>query len=193
MQFTKPFKQRIAKGEITSSFRQWRKPQAKVGGQYNIPPFGAIEVIALRETNLATATQRQISTTGFRSAEALAEYLSVDLNTTLFEVSFRYLGEQDVNKPSTEQLDEAALTKLRSKLKRMDADAPWIELALTLIAKQPGTRAADLAPRFDMDTPTFKRNIRRLKSQGLTQSLEVGYRVSERGEQVLQSIQDNPL
>lgn len=36
------------------------------------------------------------------------------------------------------------------------------------------------------DTPKFKSNVRKLKALGLTQSLEVGYRLTELGVRVLQ-------
>ena len=42
-----------------------------------------------------------------------------------------------------------------------------------------------LAAQVDCERPAFKRRIRQLKELGLTQSLEVGYRLSPRGEQVL--------
>ena len=35
------------------------------------------------------------------------------------------------------------------------------------------------------DTRPFKANVRKLKALGLTESLEVGYRLSNRGRQVL--------
>ena len=42
-----------------------------------------------------------------------------------------------------------------------------------------------LAARAGIDRPTFKQRVRRLKALGLTESLEVGYRLSPRGEAVL--------
>ncbi len=37
-----------------------------------------------------------------------------------------------------------------------------------------------------MDKARFKTNVRKLKGLGLTESLEVGYRLSPRGEAVLE-------
>ena len=45
-----------------------------------------------------------------------------------------------------------------------------------------------LAPQVDEDVPPFKRRVRRLKELGLTESLEVGYRLSPRGRAVLEWI-----
>jgi len=36
-----------------------------------------------------------------------------------------------------------------------------------------------------LDRPVFKLNIRKLKESGLTESLEVGYRLSPRGKRLL--------
>lgn len=53
---------------------------------------------------------------------------------------------------------------------------------LALIEAAPATRAADLAAGVGRDTPSFKRDVRKLKELGLTESLEVGYRLSPRGQ-----------
>ena len=46
-------------------------------------------------------------------------------------------------------------------------------------------RAPDLAERVGRETPRFKADVRRLKALGLTESLEVGYRLSPRGRALL--------
>ena len=56
---------------------------------------------------------------------------------------------------------------------------------LALIADRPAVRAPDLAASLGRDTVTFKRDIRKLKELGLTESLEVGYRISPRGAALL--------
>ena len=57
---------------------------------------------------------------------------------------------------------------------------------MELIAARPATRAADLvADAGYTDLASFKRDVRRLKELGLTESLEVGYRLSPRGRAFL--------
>ena len=56
---------------------------------------------------------------------------------------------------------------------------------LALIADRPAVRAPDLAASLGRDTLTFKRDVRKLKELGLTESLEVGYRISPRGAALL--------
>lgn len=53
-----------------------------------------------------------------------------------------------------------------------------------VIARRPGVRAGDLAAEIDMERARFKSHVRKLKGLGLTESLEVGYRLSPRGEAV---------
>jgi hypothetical protein len=57
-----------------------------------------------------------------------------------------------------------------------------------MIRDRPGVRAADLAGDFGRETLPFKRDVRRLKELGLTESLEVGYRLSPRGRAFLATL-----
>jgi hypothetical protein len=49
------------------------------------------------------------------------------------------------------------------------------------------TRAADLAASFGRETQPFKLDVRKLENLGLTLSLDVGYRLSPRGEASLRT------
>ena len=49
----------------------------------------------------------------------------------------------------------------------------------------PEASARELARRIDEDVRLFERRVRRLKELGLTESLEVGYRLSPRGRALL--------
>jgi len=60
------------------------------------------------------------------------------------------------------------------------------------IAAAPGTRAADLAAGFGRERLSFKADVRKLKALGLTESLEVGYRLSPRGRAYLRSVSGGP-
>jgi hypothetical protein len=85
--------------------------------------------------------------------------------------------------PSDEECDE-----IRRKLDRLDVFSkvgPWTKAVLRAIHKHPGLRAADLAPSLGHETLWFKTQVRKLKKLGLTESLEVGYRLSPRGTAVL--------
>ena len=67
---------------------------------------------------------------------------------------------------------------------RLDATSrrgPWTERVLELIAVRPAVRAGDLADELGLERLPFKTDVRKLKALGLTESLEVGYRISPRG------------
>ena len=59
---------------------------------------------------------------------------------------------------------------------------------LALIAANPERRAPDLAASLGRETLPFKRDVRKLKELGLTESLAVGYRLSARGRALLRSL-----
>jgi len=75
------------------------------------------------------------------------------------------------------------------RLDRIDASSshgPWTGHTLRLIADNPGVRAEDLARSVGREKLPFKVDVRKLKELGLTESLRTGYRLSPRGEAVLQ-------
>ena len=183
MLFKKVQKIAIQAGDQTLTFRRWAKPQAKVGGQYNIPPYGAIEVTNIAPTSLDNITDRDAIQSGFSSLTQLKKQLSDD-RKKLFRIEFRYLGAEAVKVPDRSKPDVEALDKILSRLARMD----WSTQALHLISEHEGTRAGDLAPQVGQDTPTFKRNVRKLKQLGLTISLDTGYKLSPRGKAILKEL-----
>ena len=63
---------------------------------------------------------------------------------------------------------------------------------LELIRARPATRAPDLAASLGRETKSFKTDVRKLKTLGLTESLVVGYRLSPRGETFLQHDPQSP-
>jgi hypothetical protein len=56
---------------------------------------------------------------------------------------------------------------------------------LEILQANPGVRAADLCGLVGLEKAAFKINVRKLKALGLTESLEVGYRLSPRGAALL--------
>ena len=58
---------------------------------------------------------------------------------------------------------------------------------LEIIRDHPGRRAGDLSALVGMEKLPFKLNVRKLKALGLTESLEIGYRLSPRGAAFMQS------
>ena len=56
---------------------------------------------------------------------------------------------------------------------------------LEIIDSHPAVRAGDLCGMAGQERLPFKLNVRKLKALGLTESLEVGYRLSPRGVALL--------
>jgi hypothetical protein len=57
--------------------------------------------------------------------------------------------------------------------------------------RQPAVAAGALAARLGVEKLKFKRDVRKLKELGLTESLEMGYRLSPRGETMLPHLQQS--
>lgn len=80
------------------------------------------------------------------------------------------------------------VAEIDKKLDRMDARSdhgPWTRKTLRLIAEYPAVVSTELAKRMAMDRFAFKAEVRKLKRLGLTESLEVGYRLTPRGRAYL--------
>ena len=60
---------------------------------------------------------------------------------------------------------------------------------MQVIHDMPNTYSGLLADYLGLDIPGFKPWVRKLKALGLTESLHPGYRLSPRGEKVLNSLQ----
>ena len=108
----------------------------------------------------------------------------------LFRIALHYSGPDPritlrESLPSPEELLE-----IRRRLDGWDSRSPvgpWTRRTLKGIAERPETRAADLAGDLGLEKARFKTNVRKLKGLGLTESLEVGYRLSPRGRAVLEA------
>ena len=188
MLFTREFKAGIRAGRITRTYRCWKRPQARVGGRYNLAPDGVIEVTRMDLIAPGTISNAEAAAAGYPDARRLLDFLG-DPAEPVHLIEFRYLGGGLAGQPDRDPVDDSELAALVEKLDRMDArsDQAWTRAVLRTLAGQPGRRAGDLAATFGWDTPTFKRQVRKLKGLGLTISLETGYELSRRGQQVLEA------
>ena len=181
MQFTTRNSAEIRAGTVTVSFRNWRRPHAKVDGIYRLRPSGAVRVTDVRAVRLGEVDAADAFRAGFASAEALAAFLKLPVGATVTRVEFELADDAQLRRPPTLSVEQA-LARLNATDRR--SAAPWTASALLLIRANPGTRAGDLAPALGWETPKFKANVRKLKALGLTQSLETGYRLTDLGERV---------
>jgi len=181
MLFKAPVLAAIAEGRVTLAFRRWRKPTVRAGGNLTTP-VGVLAIAAVDIVTPDAIDAQAAARAGYPSPEALLAEL--DGEAPLHRIAFRLAGE-DPRRALRGDTSQLALDDVARRLARMDARAPWTRAVLALIAEKPGLRAADLAARLGRETLPFKADVRKLKALGLTESLEVGYRLSPRGAALL--------
>ena len=91
MQFLATLRDRIRKGEITSTVRLWQRPHVKVGGRYSLAP-GQIEVTKLSEISLADITPDLARRSGFSGVVELLKIAKHGPGRRVFLVEFRYIA-----------------------------------------------------------------------------------------------------
>lgn len=176
--------QGIASGSITAILRRWRRPTVRSGGTL-LTAIGqlAIDAIdAIPEAEIDTDTAKAA---GFTSREdALAALAGRE--GELYRIRIRFIGpDPRAALREADELTDAETRELIGCLDRLDARRPWTRTTLELIAAHPGQRAAELAELLRREMLPFKQDVRKLKALGLTESLDVGYRLSPRGEALL--------
>jgi hypothetical protein len=178
----KPVLDAIAAGEITALFRRWDRPRVRVGGTHRTA-VGVLEVLAVEQVAVSRLTAADARAAGFPTVAALRAAQTGD--GRLFRITVRLAGEDPrIALRSSADLTPDDRAAIAARLARMDAASrtgPWTGTVLRLIVENPGVRAPDLAERLGRETLPFKRDVRKLKELGLTESLEVGYRISPRG------------
>jgi hypothetical protein len=90
MQFLSSLRDRIRKGEITSTVRIWQRPHVRVGGRYKLPP-GEIEVTKLLEVSLADITPELARESGFLGVADLLKVAKHGPGRRVFLIEFRFV------------------------------------------------------------------------------------------------------
>ena len=186
MLFTKDVASGLANGTITLTFRTWTRPQAKARGRYRTLGL-LLEVDDVRLVHPGSISDADARRAGYPSADVLCVKLEKQGHDgSVWRVEFRCLGADDrIARRNDATLDPEKLTKLDARLARLDkasSSGPWTRKTLQLIGSHPGVVSTRLARQMNMERPAFKINVRKLKEMGLTESLEVGYRLSALGE-----------
>lgn len=178
MLFKAPVLKAVAEGEVDLAFRRWRRPTVKAGGTLTTP-IGVLAIDAIDQITPDAISEAEARRAGFGShAAALA---ALEGKQPLYRIAFHLAGA-DPRAMLRKDASSAGLDSVEAALARLDARHPWTAETLDLIAENPGVRAPDLAARLSREALPFKANVRKLKALGLTISLDVGYRLSPRGE-----------
>jgi hypothetical protein len=185
----------IADGSVTVTFRRWKRRQVVAGHRYRtghrIAGRMMIEVDDVEEVDPTTIDDADARRAGFPDAATLVGQLRGDAELPVYRIAFHVVDEPDPRSvlaaaADLPPADRAEIDRRLDRLDRASAHGPWTRAVLEVIAAQPSTRAADLAAGFGRETQPFKTDVRKLKNLGLTESLEVGYRLSPRGRAYLE-------
>jgi len=91
MEFSRELRDDVLSGDITVSFRLWRRLQVRVGGRYPVGP-GYIEVDAVELLPFSSITPADLRRTGEKDRESLRKRAAhagpIDDDTLLYRVEF---------------------------------------------------------------------------------------------------------
>jgi hypothetical protein len=189
--FRRPTLDGIRAGEITLAFRRWDRPRARAGGRQRTL-VGELAIDSVERVPRAAITAADARRAGHASRAELLRELDARGSAPIWRIELRWAGEDarlELRERANLSADE--LAALRARLERLDAASvhgPWTRATLELIARRPEVLAADLAATQGRERLPFKRDVRKLKELGLTESLERGYRLSPRGRALLAAL-----
>lgn len=180
----------IRAGEITVLFRRWSRPGAKSGGtqmtQGGVVGIYAVDVVEPHEISDLDARDA-----GYSSVGDLLDHLAYRTDP-IYRLRVYWIGEDPrIALRENAQLSDPELTDLLSKLEKLDRNSKWTGQFLKLINENPAKYSGVLAKKASMEIAKFKPMVRKLKALGLTESLDVGYRLSPRGERILSELEKN--
>jgi hypothetical protein len=177
----------IKRGEIDLAFRRWDRPRVKVGTRLRTA-VGLLEVTSVEQVASSALRAEDARRAGASTLDALKQSLAHRPDRPVFRVGLRYAGD-DPRETLRETIpDEEEIEGILAWLDRLDrasAVGPWTRATLAIIDRSPGVRAPELAAELGRETQEWKRDVRKLKEKGLTESLAIGYRLSPRGEAVV--------
>lgn len=179
----------IHNGSITVMFRRWKRRQVTAGRTYRTAA-GRIVVDEVTEIAPSRIRKADALAAGYTSvAEAVADLRGTP-GDPVFLLRLHPASDEDPRSALANDADLSAedVEAITARLERLDnasKHGPWTEETLAIIRKRPAVRAGDLADELGREMLPFKVDVRKLKNLGLTLSLEVGYRLSPRGEAYL--------
>ena len=180
----------IAEGRVTLAFRRWRRAPPRNGSVLRTP-IGVLSLDRVAIVDEGDITPEDVRRTGLSLDELRT---SIAGEGTLLRIDLHLAGDDPRIALRRRVPERSELEAITRRLARTDAAStrPWTTRYLQLIAGQPGIVSRVLARQVDADVPLFKRRVRQLKELGLTESLEVGYRLSPRGRALLETLVTDP-
>ena len=156
-----------------------------------------IEVESVDIVRSSDIDSQQAMQAGYVAVEDLLDDLRGDASLPLYRIRFRRVAEPDPREQLAAAADMTAgeFASLSARLARLDRSGrhgPWTMAVLTLIAERPQIVSTLLAEAMGWERQDFKQQVRKLKELGLTISLDIGYRLSPRGEAYLKRATSTP-
>jgi hypothetical protein len=177
----------VKEGVIDLAFRRWERPRVVVGTQMRTM-VGLVEVTSVEQVEVDDLTEEDARRAGSPSLTALVRALDQKADRPAWRVGLRHAGEDPRALLRNAVPDRAEVGAVLARLERLDRASSygaWTRETLDLIDRNPELRAPDLAAKVGRETADFKKDVRKLKELGLTESLAIGYRLSPRGEVVV--------
>ena len=181
----------IKAGNITLSFRNWKKLSVNVGSEIKTT-VGVVKIGSIREVKLEDITDEEAKAAGFASAKSLTGLLASQKEGKIYKIAVTYLQEdprielREQNVITEEEFNE--IKKALENLDKFSKVGKWTIKTLQAIRENPKMKSADLAVITKKEKEWLKLNVRKLKGLGLTISHEPGYSLSPRGEVYLSII-----
>jgi hypothetical protein len=192
MLFRQRVLERVADKTISLAFRRWDRPRVKPGTLIRTP-IGVICIGSVDKVDPDSITDVDARAAGYRDASELVAELDKRGGASVYRVQVSLRGpDPRVALREDAALSEEAVQAISASLERMDRarrSGPWTLAVLRMIQEQPAVRAPDLAAQLGREKRPFKADVRKLKELGLTESLDVGYRLSPRGKAFLASVE----
>jgi hypothetical protein len=192
VQFPLRILEAIRDGRVDLAFRRWERARARPGSRRRTA-IGVLEVGKVERVERSAVTEADAHRAGFASLNDLLAMLDRRDRGEIHRIELRYAGaDPRIELRSRGNLTDAELDEIAHRLQRFDEASrhgPWTRATLELIAARPEVRAEELAAQVGREKLSFKRDVRKLKELGLTESLNPGYRLSPRGNAVLKRLE----
>ena len=177
----------IKAGTVDLAFRRWARPRVVVGTRMRTG-VGLLEVTSVEQVSVSGLRAEDARRAGAPSLATLTQALAARSEDPAWRIGLRFAGPDPRDALRAAVPDETELAAINARLDRFDAASSygeWTRATLDLIDLNPTVRAPDLAARVGRETADFKKDVRKLKELGLTESLAIGYLLSPRGEAVV--------
>ncbi|AWC25255.1 hypothetical protein CO731_04749 [Aminobacter sp. MSH1] len=184
----------IRRGDIKLAFRRWQRPTVKAGTGLRTA-IGVVRIGSVEVVDEATLSEADARAAGYNDLGALTADLRDGADRTLYRISFDGIeADARLSLRDAADLSDADWHALAACFERWDSTVPgYFPSILRLIGQNPEVAAAVLAERLGVEKLKFKQDVRKLKEFGLTESLDVGYRLSPRGTAALEKLREHRL